>query len=257
MRRCRLALLSPVMAVATTLLLANAIPAGAEMPTVRENTDLAEIPRTIIKEPVYQTDSPGYCLLVFGPEAKTRIWLVADGKDVYIDRNGNGDLTEDGERVGSQEGGWFLLRDVTEADGKTEHEDLRIKVMEDSSFELKLRSPGNIRQHVGRVESFRPQLAAKPADAPIIHPNGPLTLAPYTPINFAFRSADDDRDTQFEWLNLVAGSSGLGPGTFTLTYPVKRVGCAGSRKVLAEIEFPPRDPDAPPIIAKQALMTEG
>jgi len=41
--------------------------------------DLNKIERTIAKEPVYQTKSPRYCLLVFGPEAKTRVWLVLDG----------------------------------------------------------------------------------------------------------------------------------------------------------------------------------
>jgi hypothetical protein len=40
-----------------------------------------------------------YCLLVFGPEAKTRVWLVVDGDTLYVDRNGNGDLTGAGKRV--------------------------------------------------------------------------------------------------------------------------------------------------------------
>jgi len=58
--------------------------------------DLTEIERSIRKEPAYQSKTPRYCLLVFGPEAKTRIWLVLDGKTLYVDRNGNGDLTEGG-----------------------------------------------------------------------------------------------------------------------------------------------------------------
>ncbi len=61
--------------------------------------DLNKIDRTISKEPAYQTKAPRYCLLVFGPEAKTRIWLVLDGDVVYVDRNGNGDWTDLGERV--------------------------------------------------------------------------------------------------------------------------------------------------------------
>ncbi len=36
---------------------------------------------------------------MFGPEAKTRVWLVLDGKTLHVDRNGNGDLTEDGEKI--------------------------------------------------------------------------------------------------------------------------------------------------------------
>ena len=36
--------------------------------------DLTKIERTIAKEPKYQ-GKPKYCLLVFGPEAKFRVWL--------------------------------------------------------------------------------------------------------------------------------------------------------------------------------------
>jgi hypothetical protein len=58
--------------------------------------DLAKIDRTIRKEPAYHS-KPKYFLLAFGPEAKKRVWVVLDGEDFYVDRNGNGDLTETGE----------------------------------------------------------------------------------------------------------------------------------------------------------------
>jgi hypothetical protein len=61
--------------------------------------DLTKVNRTIAKEPAYVSKQPRYCLLVFGPQAATRVWLVIDGDFLYIDRNGNGDLTEPGERV--------------------------------------------------------------------------------------------------------------------------------------------------------------
>lgn len=60
--------------------------------------DLSQIDRTIRKEPAYQSQ-PSYCLMVFGPEAKTRVWLVQDGDRIYVDRNANGDLTEPGEKL--------------------------------------------------------------------------------------------------------------------------------------------------------------
>ncbi len=61
--------------------------------------DLTKVERKISKEPKYQ-NHPHYALLVFGPNADLRAWMVMDGDDVlYIDRNGNGDLTEEGERV--------------------------------------------------------------------------------------------------------------------------------------------------------------
>src|SRR5262249_61068994 len=61
--------------------------------------DLTKIDRTIAKEPVYQSKTPSYGLLVFGPEAKSRAWIVMDGDSLYVDRNCNGDLTEPGERL--------------------------------------------------------------------------------------------------------------------------------------------------------------
>jgi RNA polymerase sigma factor (sigma-70 family) len=61
--------------------------------------ELKDVPRTIKKEPVYKTKNPRYCLLVFGPEAKDRVWLVHDGDTLYVDRNGNGDLTEPDKKV--------------------------------------------------------------------------------------------------------------------------------------------------------------
>ena len=60
--------------------------------------DPSEIDRTIAKEPKYQS-KPKYCLLVFGPEARTKVWLVMEGLSLYVDRNANGDLTEPGERL--------------------------------------------------------------------------------------------------------------------------------------------------------------
>jgi hypothetical protein len=60
--------------------------------------DLSKVDRTIIKQPVYQSKSPRYCLLVFGPKAKTYGWLVLDGDGLYVDRNHNDDLTESNDR---------------------------------------------------------------------------------------------------------------------------------------------------------------
>ena len=49
--------------------------------------ELAKIDRTIVREPTYAS-TPKYCLLVFGPEAKTRIWLVIDDQRGQIHRRG-------------------------------------------------------------------------------------------------------------------------------------------------------------------------
>jgi hypothetical protein len=60
--------------------------------------DLTKMDRTIRNEPQYKSQ-PFYALLTIGPQAKKRVWLVVDGATLYVDRNGNGDLTEANERV--------------------------------------------------------------------------------------------------------------------------------------------------------------
>jgi hypothetical protein len=79
-------------------LLSALTPPGSAGPAV----DLGKLERSIAREPAYRTKAPRYCLLVFGPEAKTRVWLVRDGDTLYVDRNGNGDLTEPGEKVAAK-----------------------------------------------------------------------------------------------------------------------------------------------------------
>ena len=61
-----------------------------------ELVDLTKVDRIIAKGIPKPTI---YTLLVFGRKP-IDAWLVMDGEDVlYVDRNGNGDLTEEGERV--------------------------------------------------------------------------------------------------------------------------------------------------------------
>jgi hypothetical protein len=67
--------------------------------------DLAAIDRAIAREPAYAGKSPRYALLVLGPGARDRFWLVKDGDTLYVDRNGNGDLTDSGEKIAPRKGG--------------------------------------------------------------------------------------------------------------------------------------------------------
>jgi hypothetical protein len=76
-------------------------------------SDLTTVDRTIAKEPVYQTKAPRYGLLVFGPEAKTRIWLVQDGDTLYVDRSGHGDLTQPANKVKATPSDWTDLKENT------------------------------------------------------------------------------------------------------------------------------------------------
>jgi hypothetical protein len=160
--------------------------------------DLTRIDRTIAKEPAYGA-KPKYCLLVFGPEAKTQVWLVLDGDVLYVDRNGNGDLTEEGERLiavqdqgqFSQEG-WRIWQvgDLHTSGGKVSY----TKFMVCDTTKAGGPDPpvpgfavtGNVpfgktrvRQTAGSLIHYRGnplQFAGRPEDAPILHFDGPLAV---------------------------------------------------------------------------------
>src|SRR5207244_3665950 len=91
--------------------------------------DLAHVERKIVREPRYR-GQPRYALAGFGPEARFKVWLVLDGDTLYVDRNGDGDLTGPGERVparkDSNRGDLFKAGDLT-ADGE-HYTDLEVRV---------------------------------------------------------------------------------------------------------------------------------
>lgn len=49
----------------------------------------------LIKEPAYQS-RPKYCLITLGDSADAKVWMVEDGRRLFVDKNANGDLTDDG-----------------------------------------------------------------------------------------------------------------------------------------------------------------
>src|SRR5262245_22972882 len=90
--------------------------------------DPGSIDRSLTREPDYQTRLPKYCLLVFGPEAKARVWLVLDGNDLYLDRDGTGDLSKPGNRVaGKRSGGWLEVQAGT-VQSDSGRRDLRVRI---------------------------------------------------------------------------------------------------------------------------------
>lgn len=173
-------------------LLAAAPPLDTSWPV-----DLAAIPRVLVREPAYRTRAPKYALLALGPRAEARVWLVWDGDVLYVDRNGDGDLTEPGKRVTAKppeddEDPWttFPAGDLS-VGGKT-HRGLRVSfksVGEDArAFQVdlstafaELRGPaeegGLIFQTAGWQDGDELlQFADRPADAPVLHFGGPLQV---------------------------------------------------------------------------------
>jgi hypothetical protein len=149
------------------------------------SVDLARIPRTISKEPAYRTPEQRYCLLVLGPKALSRVWLVLDGGDLYVDRNRNGVLTETGERVAGVEGR-FKVGDLVEADGKSRYRNVIVGVNQRHGTEEEgvVVKPFELTANVrGLFEmGAEPAFAAKPAEAPIVHFGGPLSMRVFDPL---------------------------------------------------------------------------
>jgi hypothetical protein len=239
--------------------------------------DLAKIERKIAKEPTYQTKTPKYCLLVFGLDAKTRVWLVQDGDTLYVDRNGNGDLTGDGKRI--------KIKQLNDSYRSFEVGDLKIDGLTHTGFSVTQmkaspESVGNDEEWE-RIKKSGPEpwmwwvritaeraaddkrdlprkiayvingdgagmllFADKPQEAPIIHLNGPFTLALQ---DRKQRLIAGDKTM----LQIGVGPQGVGPGTFAFVlYPNTIPNDAYPE---AEITFPAKSPGQEPIKRKYTL----
>jgi len=218
--------------------------------------DMTKIDRTIKKEPAYQSKTPKYCLLVFGTEAKTRVWLVLDGNTLYIDQNGNGDLTDKGERVEKEKGKLALFKagDVLDVDGKTKHTSVLVmqQMEEGQTFTFVTAMVGGKRMFMAGLDSGGVlQFADKPQRAPIIHFGGKLRMG----LNAKFLESQKEeliRSDKGEELYAWVGTPGLGKGTFAaIMHQVG--GIPADVHPLAEIEFPSKKADGGPIKVKIIL----
>jgi hypothetical protein len=230
--------------------------------------DLTRIDRTIAKEPAYKTKTPKYCLVVFGAEAKARMWLVLDGKVLYVDRNGDGDLTGADERVAiNPQRNKFETTALKPAGSEFPYSNLLVRVKDEGRCEIYLSRQVHFPQRMlsaprrqalttmagftdmssrnwmsrETVEEHDFRFGDSPKDAPIVHVDGPLTMRPIFTNQVFVRGAK----VRFP---VMVGTPGLGKGTFTQV-----MFWEGDPDGVAEIVFPPRDPKAKPIVVKVAL----
>jgi hypothetical protein len=217
--------------------------------------DLSKIERHIVREPVYETGKPKYCLLVFGPQAQTRVWLVLDGKALYADCTGKGDLTGPGKRLKNAHPkdtklAQYRTGPIFAADGKTQYPDVKVFVFEtgqankeviiDVEVPLGGGASGTYRQRVGQGSEL--QFADRPGDAPILHFDGPLTMA-LEGTQPVFVPGDKPSPLRVE-----VGTPGLGRGTFAwVIFDSKAL------SAVAQIAFPPRQAGGKPIVVEVPL----
>lgn len=217
---------------------------GCVMPAASAE-DLSQLDRSIAKLPEFRAPAQKYCLLVFGQRADTRVWVVRDGDRLYIDANANGDLTEPGERH-DEFAGSFSGETIVECDG-TRHEALSISDFETSS-RVSVRSSDGLVQMAFRDARGKLKFSTTPADAPIVHFNGPVTMD-------QFWHQQPLSSTEARRVSIVVGTPGVGDGTFA-TF---RCGCFlksdDGVSPRAEIEFAHRDP-AQPALHQEARLSE-
>jgi hypothetical protein len=218
--------------------------------------DLTKIDRSLRKEPTYESKQPHYCLLVFGPEAKTRVWVVLDGDILYLDRNGNGDLTDPGERIAAQEvyrnlqerpdvelmrtfelncwkagdepiltSGpevqWFRVHQVIPREDWPDQS--WVKSCQEKPIAVAVTTKGGGGQHAEL------RFAASPQEAPILHFDGPQRFAlsdKFGPHRF--------RPGELCFLDVELHTEGLGATVRTQVYEAPE-----NVHPVAEIEFPP------------------
>jgi hypothetical protein len=198
------------------------------------------------KEPKY-TKKPGYLKLQFHKDRSSTVWVVRDGNTLYVDRNGNGDLTEPSEKITAKkqdgsESTSFEVGDLTL--GKRTHKLFNVEefslsrykdnssIMSQPQIQEAFKKDPNAKVLMlslsvqserlqgggpqGRLDMmagfYDPkgvlQFSDKPEDAPVIHFDGPLELAFYGSKPSVWKI------NQSLEPSLVVGSSGQGAGTF-------------------------------------------
>jgi hypothetical protein len=232
-----------ILLVSLAALLLGAAPAAGPV-------DFAKIDRRIAKEPAYQS-KPLYGLALLGPDA-TRVWLVLDGERLYVDRNANGDLTDDGPpaelKDKKTDPASFEVVTVSPDGGKTAYKfDVTLWNRRSSHPTDPNGEPFNQSVHVtfpdGRWfgawgDHLKPlEFAPTREVAPVLHFGGPLRMG------FEIRQPLAREANGFK-LSACVGTPGSCPGAWVhLMYKTIPPGVCPR----AVLEFPPEEAGGPPV----------
>jgi hypothetical protein len=139
--------------------------------------------RTIIKEPTYQS-TPKYSLVTLGNSGDVKVWMVEDGKRLFVDQNANGDLTDDGPPLEPSKvrdlGGnrWdfeYALDAITPTNGPR-HPSFVLRRWnyndKEDSYGLSVSVNGQMPMYAGWFGTF---WSTNREEAPVIHFGGPFT----------------------------------------------------------------------------------
>lgn len=173
---------------------------------------LSRADRPLTKEPVYAA-TPKYCLIALG-DGDAKVWMVEDGRRLFVDKNANGDLTDDGppiepsnvRNLDAQK--WdsdYLLDAITPTNGSRHtHFDLRHwnSGTNEDSYGLSLTVGDQLPLYAGWFGTF---WSTNRETAPVLHFGGPFTPK-------LMRRKDFVIGVEKERLSFGFMNSGSGPG---------------------------------------------
>ena len=165
--------------VATTLCAALpfGVKAGASTNVVRR------IDHSIIKEPTYQS-TPKYSLLTLGDRGDVKVWMIEDGRRLFVDKNANGDLTDDGPPIQPSNvrhldaSRWdfdYVLDAITPTNGPPSTNFVLRRWNyndKEDSYGLSLSVGGKMPMYAGWFDTF---WSTNSEEAPVMHFGGPFT----------------------------------------------------------------------------------
>jgi hypothetical protein len=217
--------------------------------------DYGKIDRSLRKEPAYKSRAPKYALLLFGREAKMRVWAILDGETLYLDRNGDGDLTGPGERFARV----AECKDVeiADPDGKTRYVITSVgHFTQPKPPRSSLMVNVDVKGPLAYQQYCDVELRAGPrAAAAVAHFHGPLTAGPRTlnwklPPKMALERGEKAPD-----LNAVVGTMDAKAGCWVVVRSHRGDKSAFAKDVcpLVDVEFPARAPGGPPVKKRYRL----
>ncbi len=217
---------------------------------------LAGVERKIVNEPKY-TSTPRYCLLVLGTNAESKVWMVEDADVLYIDKNGNGDLTDDGPPItqsnirkwqghNKTDRGCEYAVDEFQPLGGNRQTNFRLNRWNygeepTDSYGLELSLDGKTPMYAGWFGTF---WGSSPENAPLVHFGGPLK-----PV--VLRYKEIELGTAPDRLSICFLNPGSCPGA------VSRLSIdALPRRIVPEVRIDWPVADAAPPVRTYELLTE-
>jgi hypothetical protein len=216
--------------------------------SIASAADLSKIERRIEKEPVYLTKTQRYALVVIGPDAADRLWLVHDGNDLHVladkpvkltSKNRDSSFEYELPEVPLKR---FLTQEYAKDPGMLaalkKDPDAVTMIVRLDIVAPHLNPKDRVTFMAAVVDHHGPLvLPTKAADAPIFHFGGPLQVTlSGTPQFKRERTAD---------VVSVVGTPGLGAGTFAMLAYDGTIPESVHPKL--EVTFPPVKPGAAPI----------